>query len=56
MTGTLWELVLAVAIFVAGHAVLSGPALRPRLVRVLGERWFQAVYSVVSLGLLWWAI
>lgn len=54
MTGTFTELGFAAVIFVAGHGVLSGPALRPRLVGVLGKWGFLALYSAISLGLFMW--
>jgi uncharacterized membrane protein len=48
------ELVLAVVVFVASHAL---PALRPlrrRLTDVLGERLYMALYSTLTLAVLVW--
>jgi uncharacterized membrane protein len=54
MTGNLWQLAIAAAAFVGSHMALSGPALRPRLVRSLGEWPFRALYSAVSLATFVW--
>ncbi len=56
MTGTLTELALAAAVFVASHVLVSGTPLRDRLVRIIGERPFQAVFSALSLLLFWWLV
>ena len=56
MTGTLTELAFAAAAFVASHVLVSGTRLRDPLVRMLGERPFQAAFSVLSLILIWWLI
>ena len=56
MTGTLTELALAAASFVASHILVSGTRLRDRLVGRLGERPFQAAFSVLSLLLIWWLV
>jgi uncharacterized membrane protein len=37
--------------FAASHMGLSSLRLRPRVVELLGERGFQAVYSVIALGI-----
>jgi uncharacterized membrane protein len=46
-------LILANALFVASHFVLSHP-LRGPMVRALGEQGFLGVYSLVSLALIAW--
>jgi uncharacterized membrane protein len=56
MTGTLTELALAAAVFVASHILVSGTRLRDRLVRMVGERPFQAAFSALSLLLIWWLV
>ena len=56
MTGTLNELAFAAALFVASHVLVSGTRLRDSLVRMMGERPFQAAFSALSLFLLWWLI
>ncbi len=56
MTGTLTELALAAAVFVAGHVLISGTRLRDRLVSKIGERPYLAAFSALSLFLLWWLI
>lgn len=54
MTGNLWQLAIAAAAFVGSHMVLSGPALRPRLVKTLGKWPFRGLYSAVSLATFVW--
>ena len=56
MTGTLTELTLAAAVFVASHVLISGTRWRGRLVGMTGEKPFQAAFSVLSLLLIWWLI
>lgn len=46
----------ALVCFLALHGLPAQPALRGRLVAVLGERAYLAVYSVLSLALLVWLI
>ena len=48
-------LIVAVSLFVGGHELLSHP-LRAPLVRMVGERGFVLVYSVVAFGALGWAV
>jgi uncharacterized membrane protein len=48
-------LLVATAAFVATHFVTSTP-LRPALVRAIGERPYQGLYSLVALGALLWMI
>ncbi len=48
-------LLVATAAFVATHFVTSTP-LRPVLVRAIGERPYQGLYSLVALGALLWMI
>lgn len=56
MTGSIEMLVLAVGSFVGGHFLLSSTGVRTAVVRNLGEAGFRAVYSVVALATLIWAI
>lgn len=56
MTGTLTELALAAASFVASHVLVSGTRLRDRLVSKIGKRPFQAAFSALSLLLIWWLV
>ena len=48
-------LVLAMALFVGTHFLMSHPLRRP-MVGALGEKGFLGVYSLVSLILLFWAV
>ncbi|MBV7257251.1 NnrU family protein [Pacificimonas sp. WHA3] len=48
------ELVIAMALFVGSHFLMSHP-LRAPMVGALGEKGFLGVYSLVSLALLIWA-
>ncbi|HJO72278.1 MAG: NnrU family protein [Rhodospirillales bacterium] len=56
MTGTFAELFLAGFVFVGSHVVVSSTALRPALVRVVGERPFLVLYSLLSIALLVWMV
>lgn len=56
MTGTLGHLALAAGVFVLSHVGLSAPAVRERLVGLVGRRAFLVVYSAVALGALVWLI
>ena len=56
MTGSIESLVLAVACFVGGHFALSSLPVRRRLIGVLGELPFRALYSLAMLGALVWAV
>ena len=47
---------IAFAAFVLSHSVLVRPALRLRLVALLGRRIYLAIYSALSLGLLIWLL
>ena len=49
------SLVIAMALFVATHFLMSHPLRRP-IVGALGEKGFLGVYSLVSLVLLFWAV
>jgi uncharacterized membrane protein len=51
----LTQLEIAAASFVGSHFLLSHPLRRP-LVRALGERGFQGLYSLVALALFGWMI
>lgn len=57
MTGGLWQLVLAVAIFLVSHRLTNQPAFRRRAEAALGgKRGFTIAYSILSLLLLTWMI
>ena len=56
MTAGLWELALAVGLFVVSHMVLSGTEIRSRLVGRFGQWPFIGVYSVLALALFTWAV
>lgn len=56
MLGTIQGLSLAVACFAGGHFALSSLGVRRRLVHIFGEGPFRAIYSVVALVSLIWAI
>lgn len=57
MTGGLWQLVLAVAVFLASHSLTNRPGFRrPAEAALGGSRGFTIAYSVVSLLLLAWMI
>lgn len=55
MNEALANLTLACASFAGSHLLLSGP-LRARLVRMLGERGFLALYSLIAFAAIGWAI
>lgn len=46
----------AFAVFFASHMLLVRPPVRPVLVSLLTPRGFSAVYSLLSLLILWWLI
>lgn len=48
------ELVLAMLVFIASHAIPARPAIRNRLVKRLGEGGFVAGYSLMSVALIGW--
>ncbi len=54
MTGTIWHLALATALFVGSHMALSDRRVRGPLVSRVGERPFQGLYSLLALVLLMW--
>lgn len=56
MTGGLWQLALAVAIFLVSHSLTNRPDLRRRAEARLGRVGFTLVYSALSLVLLAWII
>lgn len=51
-----FEFVLVFALFIASHAIPARPAMRARLVARLGAPTYVALYSAVSLALLYWLI
>ena len=50
------SLMVAMAGFVGGHFLLSHPSVRAQLVNAMGEKAFLAVYSVISVVFLAWAV
>jgi uncharacterized membrane protein len=50
------EFASAYALFMVSHAIPARPAVRRRLVGLVGERAFLILYSLVSLALLAWLI
>ncbi len=48
------QLSLAVIVFVGGHVLISGTGLRSMLVRRIGEKAFQGLFSVFALATLVW--
>jgi uncharacterized membrane protein len=53
-TATLTELLLATIVFVGGHFVISSTGLRPALVKQLGEKGYQGLFSLLmGLALAW---
>lgn len=56
MTGSLAALALAMGAFVASHVLLSTLPIRSRLIAALGERGFQAGYSLLAVLLLVWLV
>lgn len=57
MTGGLWQLMLAVAVFLGSHSLTNRPGFRRRAEAVLGgSRGFTIAYSLLSLLLLAWMI
>jgi uncharacterized membrane protein len=56
MTGTLWELALAVIAFVGSHVVLGSTPLRGAIVGAVGANAFRGIFSLVALVTLVWVI
>ena len=57
MTGGIWQLVAAVAVFLASHSLTNRPAFRRRAEAALGgSLGFTIAYSLVSLLLLAWMV
>lgn len=50
------EYAAALAVFVLAHVLPTRPRIRNRLTARVGERGYLALYSLVSLGLLYWLI
>ncbi|NEY91415.1 NnrU family protein [Tabrizicola oligotrophica] len=50
------ELALAMGLFMASHRLPAALGLKGRIVGALGERGYTAVFSILSLALLWWLI
>lgn len=56
MLGGWGEFIAAFVVFLLSHVIPARPKLRAALGGALGERGFVAIYSLVSLGLLYWLI
>ena len=56
MIGTIQSLILAVAVFVGGHFVLSSVAVRHAVIKALGVNGFRFLYSALALAGLAWAV
>lgn len=56
MSGSLNALIAATLIFVGGHFLLSGGAIRPLLVARLGDTAFRGAYALVMLGSFVWML
>ena len=56
MLGGFGELILALAVFLLSHRVPTIPAIRDRLVDLVGERAYLILYSLLSLLLLGWLV
>lgn len=57
MTGGLWQLVAAVAVFLVSHSLTNRPGFRRRAEGALGgKRGFTIAYSILSVLLLAWMI
>ena len=50
------EFLAALAIFLASHSIPARPRTRAALVGILGERFYIAIYALISLALLGWLI
>lgn len=50
------ELALAMGLFMVSHRLPAALGLKGRIVNALGERGYTAVFSILSLTLLWWLI
>ncbi|HSE78424.1 MAG TPA: NnrU family protein [Alphaproteobacteria bacterium] len=54
MTGSMWQVAVAAALFVGGHFALSAEPLRSGLRARLGDNGFRAVYSTIAIASLAW--
>lgn len=54
MTAAMTELLLAIGLFLATHLFSTIRPLRDRLVRIMGQRTFVILYSVLSLAVIVW--
>ena len=55
MTGTLWELALAMIAFVGSHVVLGSHGVRTPIIAAIGAHGFRGLYSLIALATLVWA-
>ena len=56
MTGSIWHLVAALAVFLASHSLTNLKPFRERAIGLVGKGGFYGGYSVLSLLLLAWMI
>lgn len=56
MVGTSQALLLAMAVFVGSHFVLSSPAVRETVIELISENGFRLLYSVIAVASLAWVI
>lgn len=56
LTGSIWHLVAALAVFLASHSLTNLKPFRERAQRLVGKRGFYGIYSAISILLLVWMI
>ena len=56
MTGNLWSLAIALALFIGVHLVSGVPGLRAALIGALGRRVYRALFSLGALGGMVWIV
>lgn len=56
LTGTLWHLLLAMAVFLASHAIPARKGLRDRAAAVFGNTGYHIAYSLLSIAVVVWLI
>ena len=56
MTGSLWSLAIALALFIGIHLMPGVPGLRKTLQGALGKQVYRAVFSLIAMGGLVWIV
>jgi len=56
MTGTLWELAVAMIAFIGTHVVLGSHGIRTRIIGAIGPHGFRGLFSLIALVTLVWAV